>query len=189
MGACPMSPQDIQTIYEQTGVCSILSLQHDDCLAYWEIPFDQLQQHASRVGMALQRCAIRDFDISDMRAQLPVAVAALAHLQRHVVSTYVHCTAGFGRAPLVVLAYLIFIQRFHPECAIHRILASRPQSVPAWEAYHGCRGDLVARLHHQIAQRAYTLYVEDRSRSAHAHWMQAEDEILQRFLLSQGGDS
>jgi hypothetical protein len=35
VGNCPMTPRDLERIAEQGAVSALLSLQHDDCLAYW----------------------------------------------------------------------------------------------------------------------------------------------------------
>lgn len=95
-----------------------------------------------------------------------------------------HCTAGLGRAPLTVLTYLICIAGQEPEDAIGLIRRARPGAVPAWEAYHGCRADLIARHRARIAHRAYALY-QARSGArgdAEADWLQAEREILRACL-------
>jgi hypothetical protein len=106
IGTCPMRPDDLVRIRKEAEVSALLSLQHDDCLAYWGIDYSQMQGKAAEIGLALRRWPIRDFDINDMRRQLPSAVSTLAALQATGHRTYVHCTAGLGRSALVVLGYL-----------------------------------------------------------------------------------
>jgi protein-tyrosine phosphatase len=131
----------------------------------------------------MERCPIRDFNIPDMRRRLPEAIAALARLQVHGHRTYVHCTAGLGRAPLTVLGYLTLVERQDPEDAIQMILKGRPGAVPAWEAYHGCCADLVARHRELIERRAYELYQSGTHGNADADWRQAQTEVLYTVLV------
>ena len=182
LGTCPMTPADLGRIQAAAGASAILSLQHDDCLAYWDIDYDALRRHGARLGLAMRRCPVRDFDIPHQRARLPDAVAALSRLRSAGHRTYVHCTAGLGRAPLAVLGYLTWMEGQSPEGAIRLIHATRPGAVPAWEAYHGCRADLVARHHSRIARRAYELHETDHHRSALENWIDAEAQVLRAVL-------
>ena len=178
-----MRPDDLVRIRNESKASALLSLQHDECLAYWGIDYAQMRSKAAEVGFVVVRCPIRDFDIADMQRQLPLAVSALAALQANGHRTYVHCTAGLGRSALVILGYLILVETLDPEEAISLILASRPDAVPAWEAYHGCRHDLVVRHRQAIERRAYELYEQAANKSADADWQQAENEILRNVLL------
>jgi atypical dual specificity phosphatase len=183
VGTCPMTADDLSRIERETGASAVMSVQHDECLAYWGIRFAQLRRRATELGLTLIRCPIRDFDIPDMRRQLPRAISTLASLQNRGLRTYVHCTAGMGRSPLVVLGFLTLVEGLHPEAAIALILAGRPQAVPAWEAYHGCRHDLVSQHRQAIEARAYGLYRQGVTGSAEADWHRAETEVLREALL------
>ena len=179
-----MRPRDLARIRSDAQASAVMSLQHDECLAYWGIDYARLQDRATKLGLSLVRCPIRDFDLADMRRQLPTAISALAALQAGGHRTYVHCTAGLGRSPLVVLAYLILVQNRDPEEAITMILSSRSDAVPAWEAYYGCRHDLVERHRKAIEMRAYELYEQGKNQSTDANWQQAEREVLRNVLLA-----
>jgi hypothetical protein len=179
-----MTPADLGRIRDAAGVSALLSLQHDDCLAYWGIDYPAMRRHGSDLGLIMNRCPIRDFDIPEQRARLPHAVAALARLRSAGHRTYVHCTAGPGRAPLTTLGYLTWMEALSPECAIDLIQAARPGAVPAWEAYHGCREDLVDRHRARIEQRAYELHEADRLRTAVENWTAAEAEVLRAVLAT-----
>lgn len=185
VGTCPMRPDDLQTIAQCSKVSAVLSLQHDDCHAYWKIDYQEMQRAAVRLGLTLARCPIRDFDIADMRRWLPTAIAELAALQQDGHRTYVHCTAGLGRAPLTVLGYLTLVEGQDPELAIQLILKGRPGAVPAWEAYHGCCDDLDATHRQAIERRAYELYQRGENRDANADWRQARAEILRSCLVGR----
>ncbi|HYQ71834.1 MAG TPA: dual specificity protein phosphatase family protein [Gammaproteobacteria bacterium] len=188
IGTCPMTPDDLIRIQKEARVTALLSLQHDDCLTYWGIDYFQMQKKAAQIGLTLARLQIRDFDIADMRRRLPSAISSLAVLQASGHRTYVHCTAGLGRSPLVVLSYLILVDDYDPEEAISMILASRTDAVPAWEAYHGCRYDLVESFRKKIERRAYELYEQGTNDSLQADWQQAEREVLQNVLTGSNSD-
>jgi hypothetical protein len=179
-----MEPDDLRRIREGAGVSAVFSLQHDDCHAYWSIDYEEMRATGSELGLMMERCPIRDFDIPDMRRQLPSAVGVLARLQAQGHRTYVHCTAGLGRAPLTVLGYLTLVERHDSEDAIQLILKGRPGAVPAWEAYHGCCEDLVTRHRELIERRAYELYQSGTHGNADADWLQAQTEVLCTVLVN-----
>lgn len=183
VGTCPMTADDLTRLREEADISAVLCLQHDECLAYWGIDYSRLRRRAVEMALTLIRCPIRDFDIPDMRRRLPLAVATLASLQMARHRTYVHCTAGLGRSPLTVLGYLTLVECLDAEEAISRILAGRPDAIPAWEAYHGCRHDLVTRHRDAIDERAYQLFQQGVHGSAEADWRQAEAEVLRSELL------
>ena len=134
----------------------------------------------------MARSPMRDFDIPDQRRNLAQAVRVLVVLQSKGHRTYVHCTAGLGRAPLTVLSYLVWVEGLSPEEAIGLIHRGRPDAVPAWEAHQGCREDLVIRYRPHIEERAYAL---SRARTAdqgdpHEDWRQAEAEVIRTALTA-----
>jgi protein-tyrosine phosphatase len=51
-------------------------------------------------------CNYRDFDAFDLRLRLPAVVSKLHKLiMRNGGVTYIHCTAGMGRAPAVAVCF------------------------------------------------------------------------------------
>ncbi len=68
----------------------------------------------------------------------PEAVRTLGSLLSDGHRTYVHCTAGINRAPLVVLAYLTFVEGMAIDDAIALIHEARREASPYWDAYHRC---------------------------------------------------
>ncbi|MDH4204450.1 MAG: dual specificity protein phosphatase family protein [Desulfobacteraceae bacterium] len=177
-----MVPDDLRRIHAKTGVSGVLSLQHDDCLAYWGIDFAAMCQAGAKLGLVMERCPIRDFDVADMRRCLPTAIFKLANLRARGHRVYVHCTASLGRAPLTVLGYLTLVEGYSPNDAIRLILKGRPEAVPAWEAYNGCCEDLVACHWESIERRAYELYELGVNDNASADWYQAQAEVLRSVL-------
>ncbi len=185
VGTCPKMPADLGQI-RAADVSAVLSLQHDECLAYWRIDEAQMRRHGEKLGLRMERSPMRDFDIPDQQRRLPNAVATLADLQAQGHRTYVHCTAGLGRSPLTVLSYLICIEGHSPAEASRLIHQGRPGAVPAWEAYHGCREELVGRHRSRIEQRAYELSQARAGGNgdADADWLQAEAEVIRSVLTS-----
>jgi len=182
IGTCPMTPADIGRIHSRARVSALLSLQHDDCLAYWNIDYEAMRSTARRLELVLARCPIRDFDLGDMRRTLPEAVSVLAALIGGGHRTYVHCTAGQGRAPLTVLGYLMLVENYSGDDAIRRILAGRPHAVPAWEALHGACDDLERRYRDEIEQFAHKLHEAGVNRDPLTDWNQAKAMIFRQKL-------
>jgi hypothetical protein len=182
IGTCPVTPGDLRRIHIEAGATGVLSLQHDDCLAYWGVHYAAMLRAGKALGLTMARCPIRDFDAGDMRKHLPAAVAMLSDMLGHGLRVYVHCTAGMGRAPTVVLGYLSLVEGYSADDAIRTILKGRPEAVPAWEAYYGGLEDLVARHRQAIERHAYALYQRGIHNSASADWYQAQAEILRSIL-------
>jgi hypothetical protein len=183
IGTCPMAPDDLKRIRSKAGASGVLSLQHDDCLAYWDINYTIMHAIGTELGLMMERCPILDFNVPDMCRRLPTAILMLANLLAHGHRAYVHCTAGMGRAPTVVLGYLTLVKGYSPDGAIRLILKGRPESLPAWEAYYGCRDDLVARHRKTIERRAYELYERGIHDNALADWLQAQAEFLHSIWI------
>jgi hypothetical protein len=160
----------------------VLSLQHDECHAHFGIDYGALCRHAARLGLALARHPIRDFDAVDARLRLPGAVRALDGLLAAYGRVYVHCTAGVGRSALTVLGYLVFVCGMPFEEALTLLRARRPIVCPNLDAFLACRADLVERHRRAITRRMGDLLdaaPEERQR-------RAEHEVLRDAL--RGGD-
>ena len=88
-----------------------------------------------------------------------------------------------------MLGYLTLVEGYSPEDAIRLILEGRPGAVPAWEAYNGCRKDLVVRHKDAIERRAYELYELGIHGNAYADWCQAQAEVLRSVLTHEKGEN
>lgn len=146
VGSCPITPEDIDRIREDAGARALLSLQTDACRAAMGIDNGALAARAASRGLVVASAPMRDFDAKEQRKQLPGAVRRLTELLEQGHPTYVHCTAGINRGPLVVLGYLTFVEGMAVEDAMALIHRSRPEAAPCWDAYHGCRQDALAAL-------------------------------------------
>ena len=181
-----MTTLDLERIGTEAAVSAVLCVQHDDCLAYWGIDYEQMLTRGTTIGLSMARSPMRDFDVADQRHNLASAVAALADLQSRGHRTYVHCTAGLGRAPLTVLSYLVWIEGWPPEEAIGLIHRGRPGAMPAWEAHNGCREDLTERYRSRIEECAYALYLARPAgaKDPEADWYQAQAEVIRSVLTA-----
>jgi len=184
VGSCPRVPNDLDTLRLATRVSAILSVQHDECLEQQGIDYPRLVRYGRRLGLAMERCPLRDFDPADQRRGLPAAVRGWWGLLRQGHRVYVHCTAGINRSPLVVLTYLTLVEGIGLEEAMTLLLHARPEVCPTWEAYHGCRQELTARCEERIRQRAMELGRGSAPPAGSALWLQAEREIGREVLTA-----
>lgn len=188
VGSCPMSMGDIERIRAGTGATALLSVQHDECLRQFAIDYPAFIRYGGELGLVMARSPMRDFDPPDMRRNLPAAVRVLAGLLAGGHRVYVHCTAGLGRGPLTVLGYLAFVEGYAPEEAAECIRSRRFDIAPNWEAFHGCRQDLVEQHRQRVAERAWALYERRRRHrlpgSPEDDWYQAERETIREALAA-----
>jgi protein-tyrosine phosphatase len=182
VGSCPFTAADLEYIRAEAKVSAMLSLQHDECHTHLNIDYAGLRAHGERLGLAMARLPIRDFDVADMRRALPAAVRELDALLRAHHKVYVHCTAGTGRSPLVVLGYLTFIEGWSAPEAGALIKARRPGVAPSWEAYFGCRSDLSESRRESIARSVRQLCGEHPSVPFEEHWAHAEMDVLREVV-------
>lgn len=91
----------------------------------WEIPFSLLvilyMHHVNTIQLvtyvAVQFDCSRDFDAFDLRMRLPAVVSKLYKaINRKGGVTYIHCTAGLGRAPAVAVCLMssFFLEQICP---------------------------------------------------------------------------
>jgi predicted fused transcriptional regulator/phosphomethylpyrimidine kinase len=184
VGSCPMSTKDIDRVCKEAGVTALLSVQADLCRAAFNIDWEAHIRHAKKRGFLLVNAPMRDFDPPEQRRRLPDAVRCLYRLLSRGDTVYVHCTAGINRSPLTVLGYLTFIEGMPPDDAYALIKAARPEAEPYWEAYHGCREDLVNLCRDAIERRAWDLSKVEPQSAPESHWIRAEKEIIRDVFLA-----
>ena len=184
LGSCPLDVGDLDSLRLEARVSAILSVQHDECLEKHRIDYPRHVRHGRALGLAMERCPLRDFDPDDQRRGLPAAVRMLHDLLRQGHRVYVHCTAGINRSSLVVLTYLTLIEGASVEEAMTLLTHARPEVAPTWEAYYGCRQDLTVRHEDRIRQRAAEISLRQPRHGALDHWPQAEREIWREVLTT-----
>jgi hypothetical protein len=141
VGSCPESPDDIDGLQRKLGVTAVLNLQTDEDLQGRGCDWPRLRLHYRRLHIRLRRVPVKDFDEADLRKRLPQCVQALGELLRDNHTVYVHCTAGMGRSPSVVIAYLNWVQQYELDRALEVVANSRPCS-PNLEAIRLAGEDL-----------------------------------------------
>jgi len=128
VGSCPAGPDDIDRLHRQLGVTAVLNLQTDEDLDRLECDWPRLRAHYRRLHVRVRRVPVRDFDESDLRKHLPECVKALGEMLRDDHIAYVHCTAGMGRSPSVVIAFLHWVRQYDLDHAVHLVASARPCS-------------------------------------------------------------
>ena len=84
----------------------------------------------SELGIKAIQYQIHDFNESDLTAKLPGGAELLDKLLTDGEKVYVHCTAGMGRAPALVLAYLCRYKGYEVSEADLFVKGFRKVSVP-----------------------------------------------------------
>jgi hypothetical protein len=91
----------------QAGVTRILNLQEEHDWQKFGIDFGGIQHHCGQRGdIAIVRSPLVDFSDDSLVKDLAAAVGQLSKLLDEGHRVYVHCTAGLGRAPAVIIAYM-----------------------------------------------------------------------------------
>jgi len=109
-GAHPRRPRDVDQLAREKGVTAVLNLQTDEDIANLAIDWETILSRYAGVGIDLHRVPIRDFDAKSLELHLPAAVGCLARLLQQGHTVLVHCNAGAGRSPSVVVAYLHWVE-------------------------------------------------------------------------------
>ena len=73
IGSCPMTPEDIDRIRDESGATALLSLQSDECRAALSIDYAAHRAHGEQHGVAMVNAPMLDFDPPDQRRNLPDA--------------------------------------------------------------------------------------------------------------------
>ena len=126
MGTYLETEQDFKTISEQ-GINTILNVQTNGDLEYRLLDINVLNNYANKYGIKIQRYPIIDFNKEELYNKLKDAADLLNQLIQEGKTVYVHCTAGIGRSPSVVVIYLILYENYSIGDAIELCKKSRPK--------------------------------------------------------------
>ena len=111
LGPYPQNTEEAQKLKDE-GITAVLNIQNDQEINFRQIPNQQIEDFYRKNDMEIIRCPIRNFSEKDLKAQLPHAACLLNDLiSNRNKKVFVHCTAGVGRAPSVVLAYLCLYKK------------------------------------------------------------------------------
>jgi protein-tyrosine phosphatase len=97
---------DAAWLRETHGIDAVVSLQDDADLASKNVLLADLVRAYAEAGIAFHHHPVADGDIDDLAARLPEILNVLEGLLAAGRRVYVHCNAGFNRAPTVAIAYL-----------------------------------------------------------------------------------
>ncbi|KAK9283915.1 hypothetical protein L1049_012170 [Liquidambar formosana] len=150
VGSCLQTPEDVDKL-RSTGVKTIFCLQQDPDLEYFGVDINAIREYANTYSdIEHLRAEIRDFDTFDLRIRLPAVVSKLYKaINRNGGVTYVHCTAGLGRAPAVALAYMFWVQGYKLSEG-HSLLQSKRACFPKLDAIKNATSDLLTGLRKKV---------------------------------------
>jgi len=98
--------EDLAWLRDAHGVTAVLSLQDDADLASKRLRAADLEAASAALGLAFERLPVADGDPDALAARLPVAAARVDAFIVGGGRVYLHCNAGYNRAPTVAIAYL-----------------------------------------------------------------------------------
>ncbi|KAH1191573.1 Phosphoglucan phosphatase DSP4, amyloplastic [Glycine max] len=146
VGSCLQTPEDVDKLC-RIGVKTIFCLQQDPDLEYFGVDINAIREYAKTCNdIQHLRAEIRDFDAFDLRRRLPVVVSKLYKaINSNGGVTYIHCTAGLGRAPAVALAYMFWVLGYKLNEA-HTLLQSKRSCFPKLDAIKSATADILTGL-------------------------------------------
>jgi len=98
--------EDLAWLQQRFGVSAVLSLQDDDDLANKGLSLASLVGESRRLGLDFRRRPVADGDAKAMDDALLPLVEEVHSLLEAGHRVFVHCNAGYNRAPTVAIAYL-----------------------------------------------------------------------------------
>lgn len=100
------TPEDAAWLRDRCRVDAVISLQDDLDLERKGVALTALRRAYRAAGIAFARYPVADGDADALRAVLDAVVADLHQRLAAGARVYLHCNAGFNRAPTVAVAYL-----------------------------------------------------------------------------------
>ncbi|XP_052198680.1 phosphoglucan phosphatase DSP4, amyloplastic [Diospyros lotus] len=143
VGSCLQTPEDVDKL-RNIGVKTIFCLQQDSDLEYFSVDITAIREYVKTYDdIQHLRAEIRDFDAFDLRMRLPAVVSSLHKaINQNGGITYIHCTAGLGRAPTVAMAYMFWIQGYRLREA-HNLLLSKRSCFPKLDAIRSATANIL----------------------------------------------
>ncbi|KAJ6349945.1 hypothetical protein OIU78_006189 [Salix suchowensis] len=150
VGSCLQTPEDVDKL-RKIGVKTIFCLQQDPDLEYFGVDISAIRDYAKACGdIQHLRARIRDFDGFDVRKRIPAVVSKLYKaINRNGGVTYIHCTAGLGRAPAVAMAYMFWFQGYKLSDA-RDLLLSKRSCFPNLDAIKSATADILTGLRKKL---------------------------------------
>ena len=98
--------EDLPWLRDEHGVTAVVSLQDDADLASKRLHAADLERACAALGLRLHRAPVADGDADALALRLPAIVERLRALIDGGGRVYLHCNAGYNRAPTAAIAYL-----------------------------------------------------------------------------------
>ncbi len=117
--------EDLAWLRDTHGVTAVLSLQDDADLASKRLRVADLEGACAALGLAFARFPVADGDAEALALRLTVVAARVAALVAGGARVYLHCNAGYNRAPTVAIAYLHEHRGYELEAAYEAVKARR----------------------------------------------------------------
>jgi protein-tyrosine phosphatase len=133
------TPEDAAWLRDEHGVTVVVSLQDDADLASKGLRLAALERAYREHGVAFHRIPVPDGDDRNLAARLGEIVALVGEVIDAGGRVYLHCNAGFNRAPTAAIAYL-HVREGLPLAAARDAVKRLRHCVPymrALEAYFG----------------------------------------------------
>lgn len=111
IGAYPQHEEDAK-ILAKNGITAVLNVQTDIDLKHRQIDIVKLEEVFARYKIKLVHYPIHDFNAEDLAKKVRGGAKCIDELINEGRIVYVHCTAGMGRAPSTVIAYLVIYKKF-----------------------------------------------------------------------------
>jgi protein-tyrosine phosphatase len=135
------TPADAAWLRDVHGVTAVVSLQDDADLAGKNLRLTELERAYAAAAVAFHRIPVPDGDNRNLAARLDDIIALLDRLHDDGGRVYLHCNAGFNRAPTAAIAWLCVREQIGLEEARDAVKALR-HCVPymrTLEAYFAAR--------------------------------------------------
>lgn len=126
IGTYPQNEVDLDRLMSGPKITAVLNLQTDNDFRTLRVNWAKFEHAYKARGMLCQRWPIVDLSPSSLENRLEGAVDVLDQLLGDGHRVYVHCSAGIGRAPAVVMGYLAWYQGMGLKAAIELVKRLRP---------------------------------------------------------------
>lgn len=117
---------DVEWLKTEHGVTAVVSLQHESDLWDKGVAIVELGAEYARHGMEFHRVPVEDYNETDLDALLSRAVGTLHGLLSGGHTVFLHCNAGYNRAPTVAIAYLCTHHGMRLAAAVEHVKSQRP---------------------------------------------------------------
>ena len=146
IGPYLQTEQDFESIYKK-GINAVLNVQTNKDLEYRQLDINILKKYANKYNINIERYPIEDFSQEELYQKLKGAGDLLNNLIKKGKNVYVHCTAGIGRAPSVVIIYLVLYQNYSINDAFELCKKYRPKISPNVEIIKN-----IVKIHRQNSE-------------------------------------